>query len=657
MRLSSILWLALGLAAASCSTQRKLEGIRKYSTGVSLVPAGDRELPDTVNIGRVPHRDTLKVQAPDGSEVIIMKAVRDENGEMVANDVIDAAVVTARFRNVAERHGKVDLRFTVTVPASLQDSKWQLRFNPEMTIFEDTVALEPVIITGKEYRKAQLRGYQQYERFLQSIIADTSRFIRLHELEVFIHRNLPEVYELRTDSTYLSDEGFASLYGVTQKEAVEHYTNQFVVNSNRRKIARKDRMFAKYVKVPIVSEGLRLDTVLTSGTGDFIYEYVQTINTQPKLRKVEIAMSGQIYEEDRKIYTVPKNDALTFYISSLSSFVLDDEKYLTQVIERSVTANSACWIDFETGKSDINPGLSDNLTEIGRIKSNLGSLLDNREFDLDSILVTASCSPEGSFESNKLLSQRRSKSVSDYFEKYIRQYRDSLLYERGISLNMDGTANKADMEAGQVRFISKSVPENWEMLATLLDKDTEISPPEMEVIMTTLKISDPDAREKALQSQAGYKRIRESLYPRLRTVRFDFFLHRRGMQKDTIHTTVIDTSYMRGVEAIKERDYETAVTLLRPYRDFNTALAYCSMDYNMSALDILKDLERTAPVNYMLAIIYSRLGDEGLAVEYYLKSCDQDSSYIHRGNLDPEISSLMKKYDLNVVNNLITQNI
>lgn len=640
----------------SCSTQRKLEGIRRYSTGVSLVPAGDSELPDTVNLGRVPHRDTLKVQAPDGREVIIMKAIRDENGEMVANDVIDAAIVTAKFRNVAERHGKVDLRFTVTVPASLQDSKWQLRFDPEMSILGDTVALEPVIITGKEYRKAQLRGYQQYERFLQSIVSDTSRFIRMHELEVFIHRNLPEVYELKTDSTYLSDESFASLYGVTEREAVEHYTNQFIVNSNRRKVARKDKMFAKYVKVPIVSEGLRLDTVLTSTNGDFVYEYIQTINTQPKLRKVDIAMSGQIYEEDKEIYTIPKNEAITFYISSLSSFAIEDEKYLTQVIERSVTANSACWIDFELGKSDIRPELSENITEIGRIKANLGGLLDNREFDLDSILVTASCSPEGSFESNKSLSLRRSKSVSDYFDKFIRQYRDSLLRERGISLNLDGTADRSGNSAGQVRFISKSVPENWDRLESLLNDDTEISSAEMNRIKETLRIDDPDARERSLQDHPSYRHIRESLYPRLRTVRFDFFLHRRGMQKDTVHTTVIDTNYMKGVEAIKDRDYESAVTLLRPYRDFNTAIAYCSMDYNMSALDILKDLEKTAPVNYMLAIIYSRLGDDSQAVECYLKSCDQDSSYIHRGNLDPEISSLMKKYDLHVIDNLLTQN-
>lgn len=645
--------------AVSCSTQRKLESIRHSSTGVSLTLADDKEPLDTAVIGRVPHRDTLKVQAPDGHEMIIMRAVRDENGEMVANDVIDAAVVTARFRNVAERHGKVDLRFLVTVPASLQDSKWQLRFKPDMYIMEDTVALEPVIITGKDYRKAQLRGYQQYEKFLQSIVADTSRFVRMHELEVFIHRNLPEIYELKTDSTYLSDEKFASMYGVTEREAVEHYTNQFVVNSNRRKIARKDRMFARYVKVPIINEGLRLDTVMTSSSGDFIYEYVQTINTQPKLKKVGISLSGEIFEEDKRIYNIPQNDPLTFYISSLSSFVLDDEKYLTQVVERSVTANSACWIDFETGKADVNPALGENRNEIGRIKENLAGLLENRDFDLDSILVTASCSPEGRYEMNRSLSQRRSASVSDYFDRYIRHYRDSLKRDRGLSFNLeDGSINTSLVETGQVRFISRSVPENWDMLAALVDEDQTISEGDKADFRRTAEIRDPDIREKALQNHRYYRHMRESLYPRLRTVRFDFFLHRRGMLKDTLHTTVIDSVYMRGIEAIKDRDYETAVTLLRPYHDFNTAIAYCSMDYNMSAFEILKDLEKTAPVNYMLAIIYCRLGNEKSGIEHYLTACEQDHAYVHRGNLDPEISALMKKYDIKIDDeNEITDNL
>ena len=49
-------------------------------------------------------RDTTLVTSDEGP--IIMNAVRDEDGNMVATDVLEAASVTARFRNVAERERK-----------------------------------------------------------------------------------------------------------------------------------------------------------------------------------------------------------------------------------------------------------------------------------------------------------------------------------------------------------------------------------------------------------------------------------------------------------------------------------------------------------------------------------------------------------------------
>ena len=144
-----------------------------------------------------------------------------------------------------------------------------------------------------------------------------------------------------------------------------------------------------------------------------------------------------------------------------------------------------------------------------------------------------------------------------------------------------------------------------------------------------------------------YSYVSEALYPRLRTVVFDIRMHRRNMLQDTLHTSVPDSVYMAGVQAIRDHDYKYALTLLRPYADFNTAIAYCCLDYNASALSILEKLDRSAEVNYMLALVHARQGDERKAVECYLHACAQNSAFIHRGNLDPEISALIRKYALN----------
>ncbi len=630
----------------ACSTQRKIEVIRRGEVTPYLSQSDEVLSPMEANYSPAPQRDTLKVTDDEGKEMLIMKAVRDEDGEMVATDVLDAAVVSAKFRNVAERMGKVDLTFRVTVPASMQDSRWQLRFRPFLHIMEDTVALEPILITGSAYRNQQLRGYQQYEKFLNSIINDTTLFINMAQLEVFIERNIPEVYALKRDSSFVSDEVFESLYGVTEKEAIEHYSNRFARTMNDRRRARSGRMYSRYVKVPIISEGLRLDTVIRSGDGDFIYDYVQTVNTRPKLRKVDAVLTGEIFEQDIRLYTIPQSEPLTFYISSLSSLADNNERYLTKVIERSVEANTACYIDFEKGQSRILPGMGNNGEEIARIKANLRDLITNDSFILDSILVTASSSPEGGWQFNASLAQKRSEAVSAYFSRFMSELRDSIDSERGLSFNIDDSYETKDEKDRNIVFTSRSNPENWSMLDALVREDTSLTVEDKTSYSSLASISNLDSREHALQSKTYYRYLREKLYPRLRTVRFDFYLHRKGMVKDTVHTTVLDSVYMRGLQAISDRDYPSAVTLLRPYEDINTAIAYCAMDYNESAFELLSRLERTAAVNYMLAIVYSRRGDDRSAVECYLRSCAQNPSYVYRGGLDPEISALIRKYNI-----------
>ena len=642
----SILQLFLILALTCCAPLSHVRQLREGQVSAQLVLSQEQELPE-LDFGQPVHRDTLVVKDPEGNPVLIMKAIKDENGEMVATDVLEAARVTARFRNVAERHGRIDLRFDVVVPEKMQDSKWQLRFYPDLYVLEDSLRLQSVYITGNDYRRAQLRGYQQYERFIRSIITDTTRFIDLRNLELFLQRNIPQLYRFKEDTTIVSDEQFRSRFGVTERQAVNHYTDMLAWKRNEYKKTHKGEMFAKYVKVPIETEGLRLDTVIRSVGGDFIYQYTQTINTLPRLRKVDVVLSGDVYESDRKVYSMKRSEPLTFYISSLSSFVDGTERYLTTIRERRAAANTACYVDFSQGKADIDLSLGNNRSEIGRVRSNITELLENRQFDLDSIIIAASASPEGALATNISLSEKRAASVADYFDRYIRHYRDSLRRNSFSVTVSDGAERVSGNQVNAIPFRSRSNGENWDMLSLLVDEDTLLSAGARQSYMRLLSVKDPDQREAALSSEPYYHYMREKLYPRLRTVKFDFYLHRKGMIKDTVHTTELDTTYMKGVEALKERDYRTALEYLRDYKDYNTAIAYVSLDYNASAMAILQDMERTPSVHYMLAILQARNGDEQSAVQHYLDACHADRSYVFRGNLDPEISQLIQHYGLN----------
>lgn len=631
----------------ACGPMRKIEAVRQKELAATLALSRN-EIQEERKVIAVSHRDTITVKDDSGKEMLIMKAVKDESsGEMVAHDVIDAAVITARFRNVAERHGRVDLRFEIIVPASMQDSRWQLRFRPQMYILGDSLMLESVYITGEDYRKRQLRGYEQYERFLGSIITDSTRFIDLRNLEIFLERNLPEIYYFKNDTSYVSDEQFASYYGVTEKQAVDHYTNWLRYRINERRKGRKELMYHKYVRAPIETEGIRLDTVLRSLNGDFVYAYTQSIATRPKLRKVDIVLGGDIYESDRKLYEMERTEPLSFYISSMSTLLDPSERYMTRIVERRAAANTACYVEFEQGKAEVKADLGYNREELSRIRGNILEVLDNQNFDLDSIVIAASASPEGTLVHNNALSAQRAASVAAYFDKDIRHYRDSVR-RSGFTLTVDadGRERVGKVDIPDIRFHSRSNGENWELLSLLVDQDSTLSPKDKYAYLKHLEISDWDQRESALQKEPFYRHLREKLYPRLRTVKFDFYLHRKGMIKDTVHTTELDSTYMKGIALLKEREYEKALEFLRPYRDYNTAIACVSLDYNASAMAILQELERTPAVNYMLAVLYARHNDDERAVQCYLDACRADRSFIFRGNLDPEIYILIQRYGL-----------
>ena len=562
--------------------------------------------------------DSIRGSLSEGP--IIMNAIRDsETGEMVASDVIVASKVTARFRNVAERAGYVTIGFDITVPAAMADSRWQLKVRPMMRILADTLELDPVYITGSGYRAAQLRGYERYRAFLATIITDTADFVHLRQLEVFLERHFPETYAMKNDSSLISEPMAENLFGVTQRDALYHYTSHLRRTINERRKLRAARLYDRYVKDPIVTEGIRLDTVLVSADGDFTYCYEHTFKSRPNLRKVMVALDGDLYEMGEHLTALPFPDELTFYISSLSSLADMTPRYRMTIVERMVYDNTKALIDFEVGKAVIDTLLGDNASEICRVRRCIENILARDDLELDSLVIVASCSPEGSFESNRRLSQARSKAVLEHIGGYVpEEWRDSL--------------------------IASSLPENWSQLALLVENDTVISPDMRKNISSMIaSMKNPDRTEKELSRLSEYRYLREKLYPQLRSVRFDFYLHRKGMQKDTIHTTEIDSVYMAGLQALRDLDYKRAVGILRPYDDYNAALAFMSADYNHSALDVLGRLDDRDPkVCYLMAMVLARLGQLEEAMKYFELCIAYDPYMEHRANLDPEMHQLVK---------------
>lgn len=649
------------LFSYGCSMQGSIRELAAEHVAAT-VSIADYVLPVyTADSGYTLAADTLQRVDFRGREVLLMSAVKDEQtGEMVVSDRIDPVVVEARFRNIAERNGYVNIAFDINIPSRILYSECQLRLYPQLSFLSDTLNLDKVYITGDKYRREQLRGYELYEKFLNSIIPDTSDFVdvftRKALLERFVERNFKEVALLKHDTSYVDMESSSRLFGVTLGEAIEHYSKKWLVRRNGRLEDKKEKMFEKYVKNPFEHTGVRLDSVVRGDEG-LRYCYRYELKTVPGLKKVELRIGGELFDSQKRLYAMPEAGPVTYYVSSLSSLAVTGTRYRQEIVTRDMEVNSSAYITFNVGDYSYCDTLASNAAQMRRVQDILQTVLADSSYVADSMIISSSSSPEGGYLYNRILSEKRAGSIKEYLLKYMNRVNDSInggIWEVNLMTGPGGSSEEERYVQGRrlkydADFIKVCEADPWPRLERMIFSDSVLR--EDIILADAFSIPDPDARERALSKSRHYGYIKEVLYPELRRVDFTLKLHRPGMLKDTLCTYQVDTVYMKGLEALDSQNYREAVALLQPYADMNSALAYLCLGYNHSAKAVLENLPKDARRDYLLAVASARMRDEGGAAKYFLSSVEQDASMRHRGNLDPEISAIIKKYALENIYN------
>lgn len=544
--------------------------------------------------------------AGENEQMILSAVVEDDEGSLVAKGKLSPVVVTANHKRVSVRGGKIRLGFDVHIPATFCSEEWQVRLTPKLFWERDSMELERVLATGELYRSSQMRGYEKYRKFLSSIIPDSVDFVK-----AFTYLFLLENFSARNFKDSLGE------FGVTEDEAVEYYIKHYLVNLNNRRKARLEEVFRRCVKDPIDTSGIRLDTIIRGGEGDIIYRYSQDVRAVDGMKKLRLTFSGGVFAYGRRLYDFPKSDTLAYYVSSFSRFLDESPLYLTARVERDVVVSTIAFIEFKAGSWIVDESLGENNREIERIKANFDSLQLNKEFVTDSVDIVSSCSPEGSYATNSRLSKKRAESVKEYFASYLKR--------------------------GQKFFKTDNIPENWELLKRYILEDDNIQFKQQ--LIEVLKTEDPDAREERLSKCKDYRYIRSSIYPILRRIDFSFHLHRKCYDTLTVEAP-IDENYLKGLALLKERHYKDALEILRPYRNINTAICYLSLDYNASAIDVLKDLKQTPEVLYLQAVAMLRRDEKESAARLLMASIEADSDMSFKAALDPEMEPLMEEMGL-----------
>ena len=379
----------------------------------------------------------------------------------------------------------------------------------------------------------------------------------------------------------------------------------------------REAAFNRFVKFPY-PEDVRLDS-LVEGRSTVTYYYSQAVKTDETSKKMLITLQGQVMAVDDSAYRLPPSDTLSYVVSSMLSFVDTVPRYRIKVIDKFVTVEDRNYIQFFVGDTRVVDTLGDNRRQLDKITSLMRRIVEQQEFWVDTITLTAASSPEGAYAFNDRLSQGRAAALKRYLVRRYGRSIDTMLTVRWVA-------------------------EDWPELTARIRTDREIVNREA-ILELIAREKNPDRREQIIRQRfpEEYAYIRSVIYPQLRAVNFRYNLRRKGMVKDTIHTTELDTTYTRGVELLQKRKYAKALYILNDYNDRNTVVAHLLLDHNERAMELLATMPKDAVTEYLRAIACSRLGRKAEGREHFLEACRLDGRMEYRGNLDPEIAELLKQ--------------
>ena len=379
----------------------------------------------------------------------------------------------------------------------------------------------------------------------------------------------------------------------------------------------REAAFNRFVKFPY-PEDVRLDS-LVEGRSTVTYYYSQAVKTDETSKKMLVTLQGQVLAVDDSAYRLPPSDTLSYVVSSMLSFVDTVPRYRIKVIDKFVTVEDRNYIQFFVGDTRVVDTLGDNWRQLDKITGLMRQIVEQQEFWVDTITLTAASSPEGAYAFNDRLSQGRAAALKRYLVRRYGRSIDTMLTVRWVA-------------------------EDWQELTNRIRTDREVVNRDA-ILELIVAEKNPDRREQAIRQRfpKEYAYIRSVIYPQLRAVNFRYSLRRKGMVKDTIHTTELDTAYARGVQLLQKRKYAKALYILNDYNDRNTVVAHLSLDHNERAMELLATMPKDAVTEYLRAIACSRLGRKAEGREHFLEACRLDGRMEYRGNLDPEIAELLKQ--------------
>lgn len=491
------------------------------------------------------------------------------------------------------------------------------------------------VVENKDTTGLHQKYMQEYERKTKKHIAryiedftfhGDKDSITLQKREMELKRIPKKFKEMHETGRAISD---IDNHIFTLKDSVEISRHRYLFDKivlNELAAANKDEMFEKMVKFPYNNNKaeIRLDTIIPSGN-NFVFYYTQEYPVVEGLKKIRITMDSRVQAIDRSEYKPQGADTLSYFIASLAQ--LADMSLITKRTElhRNLYDRITVYTKYKTAKSAMSGYDVDyqgNRADMDKFVEAFRKYNASPEFTVDSVTMISATSLDGDFEDNHELTLKRALSVKSYLSR---------------------TLGGVDVEN---LFRIKHKGEDWNaLLAQIRKRDDIVNKDDIQYMLTNAVYPDKCEEDIKKEFPSDYKIIQDSIYPLLRRIDFTIDLHRTGLTSDTVKVEH-RSDYEEGIRLLQEREYWKAMELLANYPDYNAALCLACLGYNSKAYDLLLQLTPTGNTEYLLAIVCSRLKKEKDAVSHLLKSYELDSDKIYRSRLDPEVSALVRKHNL-----------
>ena len=280
---------------------------------------------------------------------------------------------------------------------------------------------------------------------------DTVTIVKEQLLKIFLKRYLPQ-YNIEKDP----NSDIKNKYGISVKDAVAHYSRTDI-KTNKYK-TQNPRTLKAHNEIPSLPTAIKTDDSCSL-----------CIISSPK----NMIMNGDsigLASKDNGLHT--EENTLQYRFT------------------------------FDKGSYEFDVMNDKNIIELNKLIDFTSKACTDKSLRLDSLYITVSASPEGTYWNNYQLSKKRNETILTILNKLIKY-----------------------KETRQVKIYSYIISEDWDTLGRLVAEDGSLSINEKNDFIELYKIESPDKREEILSSRPYYRHIADSIYPKLRIANVSLYFH------------------------------------------------------------------------------------------------------------------------------------